>query len=245
MFLPIFAGISPGQAAPSEQLGTYIKALSGLVLYYPLDEESGTIATNQAPDTLGSFAGNNTSATVNQSGQSGPAYRFNGSTSYIDIASDAAFIPGTASFSYFGIFRYLGTGGTSTVLRKGSNANTYLLRVNNAGNLVGLIGNGTQTASVVGTTAVGTTNWHLGLVNVDRVGGSVYMYQDGDLANVASAQGSATAITTTSNFQIGRNLGNPEPNPIDYMNGYVQHVGYRNGTTSTTELSQIISLAGL
>ena len=59
-------------------LKNYIRGLNGLVAYYPLDEPSGSTAFNRAPTTLGTFDFTTTGASVNQSGQLGRAYSFDG-----------------------------------------------------------------------------------------------------------------------------------------------------------------------
>jgi len=66
-------------------LQTYIKSLSGLVAYYPLNETSGTVATNRAPTTLGTLDGTTSGATVGVAGKVGRAYSFDGVNDRIDL----------------------------------------------------------------------------------------------------------------------------------------------------------------
>ena len=82
-------------------LQSYIKSLSGLVAYYPMDETSGTTAVNQAPDTLGTLDGTITGATINQAGQSGTAYSFDNINDLVDCGNNAAFQITTGTIGAF------------------------------------------------------------------------------------------------------------------------------------------------
>ena len=91
-------------------LQSYIKSLSGLVAYYPMDETSGTTAVNQAPDTLGTLDGTITGATINQAGQSGTAYSFDGVNDIVTVL-DNDLLDIIGAMSIFAIVKPIGNGG--------------------------------------------------------------------------------------------------------------------------------------
>ena len=84
--------------SPVAQLYYYIKSLSGLVAYYPLNETEGN-AINRAPATFGTLNGTVTGATQGVNGLLGKAYSFNGTSDLVTV-SDHASLRGMVSVSW-------------------------------------------------------------------------------------------------------------------------------------------------
>ncbi|MDQ3008820.1 MAG: hypothetical protein M3Q81_04465 [bacterium] len=63
-------------AVVSQTLYAYIRSLSNLAVYYPMDEISGTTVFNRAPTTEGTLDATNSGATINQPMQVGKGYSF-------------------------------------------------------------------------------------------------------------------------------------------------------------------------
>ena len=78
--MPIFG--DEGLIVPNETLTSYIRGLSGLVAYYPLDELSGNVANDKSGNGLN---GTITGATVGQAGKVGKAYSFDGTGDYVAL----------------------------------------------------------------------------------------------------------------------------------------------------------------
>lgn len=97
MYLPLFRRRDEGTTTPT--LSDYIKSLSGLVAYYPLDEASGN-AINQAPDTLGSYDGTVVGMTQNVDGLIGKAYSSDGVGDQLTLGAMTPYANAGDSFTF-------------------------------------------------------------------------------------------------------------------------------------------------
>ena len=91
-------------ASKQKKFKRYIKSLSGLYAYYPLNDTSGD-AINNAPSTLGTLNGTQTGATQSVEGRVGKSYGFGGDGDRVVINS---LVP-TTTFSFFCAFKKNGT----------------------------------------------------------------------------------------------------------------------------------------
>jgi len=98
----------------------------------------------------------------------------------------------------------------------------YQLDVDNEGNArFSIINNGSLAFSQSGSAVINDGDWHHVLVEVNRPASTVMMFIDGVLANgstVGTMPSSATSLTNTFNFQVGRNMdGNYFAGTIDFL----------------------------
>jgi len=204
------------------------------VAYYPLDEQSGSVARNRAPQTQGTLNGTITGATIGQAGKVGRAYSFDGEEDFINLGNPTALQLTTQSFmclikttedngGYIFSTRDNTTGAISWY-----NATTGKLQ----------IARGTST----GATAINAHNngaWHC-LVGTWLSDGNTAFFLDG------IANGTTTTITTLGQT-AERNIGaRGETNgAATYLTATLQHVALFNRALSATEILKLARIAGL
>lgn len=228
---------------PTVALQDYIKSLSGLVAYYPLDETSGN-AINQAPDTLGTMDGSVSGATYNQAGQSGGSYFFDASDK-ITITSGAP-ANGLTNMTVGGIINITGNGGGGfgRVIAKGNSAVGYWDVNTQGGNLLQFNANfGTQVLNARVTVTFG--QWIAFLFSYTggtAVSTSVVAYLNGSSQTLTFAQdGIGSRSTDDTTFAIA----NRNTDTSRTFNGSGQHFFVLNRLATAQEALTIAQAAGL
>ena len=232
-------------------LQSYIKSLSGLVAYYPMDETSGTTAVNQAPDTLGTLDGTITGATINQAGQSGASYSFDGVNDDV-LTGYGPTILSTDDFSILFLAKISSTGNTGGYItlvgakNTGAGATELVVFINNVvdSGLAGTYMIGSGGGDIYVNLGSGTDYrddlWHLWSFVKTGTSGSLFIDTttigtDGDI--------SATITLGARYFALGaRN----STGTIDrYVKTDMQHVSFYNRVVTASERLIILQRAGL
>lgn len=219
-----------------QQLQDAITALSGLVAYYPLNEESGD-AINNAPDTIGTNDGVVTGMTRYQVGQVGRAYQFNGVGDKIVENATASFL-NTDNVSLISLFKLnadavdSGDSQQLVVLNKWrmhvrTPENTVEWRFDNSGAVISQYNLG-----------MGDRNWHMAVgtyENIDGTNSQLKLYIDGVLRDSDTA-----AKLTGTSYTEGIGILN-----TSFYAGLMQHVAIVKGLLSATEIANLATIAGL
>lgn len=224
-----------------KRLQAYIKSLSGLFDYYPMNEKSGTTAINQAPATKGTLDGTISGATINQAGLVGPAYSFDGVNDNVDLGNNSQFEVGTGSIT-FGFIFYQRNSTTakfpfSTRSTSAGTSAGYEIIINSgvSGDIQVRSANGTaQTTAPVINAA--TDRWHLAIGIIDRNANQISLYVD--KLNISQTALSTTSIGNSQTPRFGERGGN-------YFNDSLQHGFFLNRPITNAERLQIATIAGL
>lgn len=221
-----------GQFVVSQDFVSYVNSLSNLVRYYKLDEPSGTTAI----DSKGNADGTNTGADVNQAGQVGKSYLFDGS----DIVSflSAAISSGTP-MSVFGLAKFPNTN-TGTRVMQGARTGNDLFKIGFTDLQptfdYDTVENGGKVSSGVN---ISDQAWHLYVGTYD--GDTIRFYIDGQQIGTP-VTGKTTAAIATTQGAIGRRgdaVG-------EYLIGNAQHQGLIVGSYLTqAQIRKMAVLAGV
>lgn len=221
------------------RLSNYIKHLSGLIAYYPLNETDGVTAYNRAPATLGTLNGTTTGATIGQAGKVGKAYSFDGVNDEVNISASPTTV--NNNFSALALVKPTMPQATGLIFFNGDDsAGGWGFGVGDTADasgskLIGLYGGvAWLDSSVTLTDGVWT---YIGFV---RRSGSLYFYKDGVEIDPSIT---STPNTVTNRADIG----------VQYSGGsrqreaqaIIQHLGVWNRALSATEVLKIARLAGL
>jgi hypothetical protein len=191
--------------------GGYLVATSSLALYY---DPTDTYSYPGTGTTLTSLVGSGLNGTMTSVTYTSPYLTFNGSTSQVSIADNAALEPGTGDFSIEVWLRYSAIAGrTRTYVSKTNNGGGsadwgYGLRTNASTSATYLeVGNGTTSLSSP-TTSVTTGVWYQ-IVGVwtNVATNSIALYKNGALVG-SSSHSFASVKNTTTPLYIGNYNGN-------------------------------------
>ena len=183
--------------------GGYLVTTTNLALYY---DPTDTASYPGTGNTLTSLVGSGLNGTMTAVTYTSPYLTFNGSTSQVSVADNAALEPGSGSFSLEAWIRYsVIAGKTRTYISKTNNNGgsadwSYGLRTNATTNVTYLeVGNGTY-AITSPTTSVTTNTWYQ-IVGVfvpgDSNTGTLTTYKNGAL--VGTSNHSFTSIKNSIN----------------------------------------------
>jgi hypothetical protein len=190
---------------------SYLVTTSSLVLYY---DPTDTGSYPGSGTTLTSLVGSGLNGTMTSVTYTSPYLSFNGTTSQVSVADNAALEPGTGDWSVEVWIRYsVITGKTRTYLSKtnpggGSADWGYGFRTNPSANTTYFeVGNGT-TSITSPTTSVTTGVWYqIVAVWTNVASNSIALYKNGVL--VGSSSHSFTSIrNTTTPLYLGNYNGN-------------------------------------
>lgn len=209
---------------------------SSLVVWWKLDEASGTTVNNEVGNN-----GTSSNATVNQTGLINKAYSFNGSNTTITSATGS--ISGNPSFSYsfwfktsdvtrdHGIIQPTGTGGT------GSNTEqtAYYIRLSNGKVFINLY----QGQSIETTDGSLFTNntWHHVVVTKasGSTNGTTTIYVDGSSKALTYTVSGVTPNYPSGNLVVGINAGGIG----SYYSGLVDGFGMWSKVLNSDEVTTL------
>lgn len=211
-------------------LSQYIKSLSGLVAYYPLDETSGD-AINHAPATFGTLNGTVTGATQGAAGQVGLAYAFDGENDEVTGITNSL----TGAFTFVCLFNRMDDNpnwilgqdsGTQKIGFFGGtlNINLFVRVVNGGSNLSVDIGYASPAMNSV---------WHLLVVKRDGSNNLFGSLDGGDFVSLGTLSGTFTYS------RIGHDSA------TDYYFGSLQHIAVTTDAKAQSVVDELFALSGL
>ncbi|MDN5287816.1 MAG: Concanavalin A-like lectin/glucanase superfamily protein [Mucilaginibacter sp.] len=206
---------------------------SGLVAYLPLTSTGNDLSGQGHNGTLNNI----TSSTTDRLGNPIGAYQFNGTNSYISVAStliaSRSFNVWVRADSYNGSFGSVilgnrGTGGTS---------NFSISVVGNAGPGAGKIsfGNGGINNVAYSNSAISLGGWHMITCTYNPSGGQALIYIDGVLDSTTNG---ITSITFNDLFYIGRDSPAAGGNGY-FFNGSINALRIYTYQLSATEIQNL------
>lgn len=222
-----------------KRLKSYIKKLDGLVAYYPLLEESGTIAVNHAPDTFGTLNGTVTGATQGVQGKVGKAYSFDGINDTVDV-NDSANLRITGDLTLLLFVNLDDYTNYSSLINKFTNDNNceYHWRVQQTSGVMYLQqGSGAGQLNYTSGVEVGTGSYKV--ISVTKDSSNVIFYNNG--VGESPQNTSATEVVTTN---AGVRFGARNDNNL-YLKGDAQHAAIFNRALSAAEQLRIAKIAGV
>lgn len=216
----------------NQRLSRYIKNLSGVVAYYPMNETSGGVAY----DRKGSTNGTVTSVSMGQSGRIGTAYRFDGASSGVTFGFSLA-----SPFSIGLLVKRNGTQDTNDRLLDYSDSgpeNGMNISFPAAGSgtapYFSIYNSTTQTATVsFGTIASDT--WYLLVATFETNSAKVY------LNGVFVAEDTSCAMSAPS---APFTLGKRATGTTNYFKGSVQHFFIANSVLTPTQITRLANIVG-
>lgn len=215
---------------------------AAIIAHYTFDETTGTTASDSAGTNNGVITGG---VTVGQTGISGKAYLFDGSTGYVDMG-DSSFISslvetGGAALNTFTIstwVKYTVSAQTKIVAFLGDDTKTdqYFALGQTNGKVVDWY-RGPGGAAYNGGDYINNDTWHLLTTTISPTEKRTYV--DGSLLNTETV--TYGTIAGANNFEIGR-LG--RSNVADYFNGLIDDVQVYNTTLSASDVSYLFANPG-
>jgi hypothetical protein len=228
--------LSPLHPIRAERLSQYIKRLPGLVAYYPLNENEGAVAYNQAPATKGTLNGTIPGATLKQDGKVGKAYSFDGVDDEIAIGNFGIF-DGSKEFSLIAMFnpdvldkkqRIICLQGEATVIftfADGPANEIFSIRCNQLG---------TSWHTPVESSVNVVENWVIGIITYSPVSGWK-LYKQGILED-SNAEVSAIIADNHAKSLIASDSG--------AFDGKMQHISIVNKTLTPAQILKMAKIAG-
>ncbi len=216
---------------------------SGLGAYFPLDENTGTSATDTSTN------GNNgtlTNGPTWTTGQIGTAVDFDGSDDYITVTDpDVLDVADTRNFSLTGWFNRdtFTTDDTIIAKRNGITASDtgYIVYIDDATDkLTFEVSDGTNEYQVESASTFTATGWHhFSIIFNDTSASLIKMYIDGisETTTKTSILAAVTSMANSVDFRIGAesDAGNP-------FDGKLDEIRFYNRTLSDEEAVQLYRL---
>jgi hypothetical protein len=201
---------------------------SAPVAVWHLDETSGSSAS----DAMGAHAGTIHNVTRGVAGFTGTAFRFDGKSSYVDVASDAALNPGTAPIQFTMHVRYTVTPPNKSsadydILRKGTSSDSaqfYKAEIRPDNRAVcRFVGSKTSKSGLLIHTGptLNDGNWHT--ITCTKTGTSISLSVDG---RTFTRSGTVGSISNTGSLTLGAKPGKPFS---DFYNGDLDEVSVSIG----------------
>lgn len=233
------AGLGLGEIVSNMQ--GYIKSLSGLVAYYPMDETSGSTTFNRAPDTVGTLDGTITGATINQTGQVGQAYSFDGTNNQVEVANmtNHADIVGKNTLTMIAVCKFTSTPSVDAIcgMRNSDSTDSFYMMALGDTLLEFRWRNSTGTNTDL-TPTVSALNGRYVIFAFVANGTSLKLYENGSEIDSGTISGTFGDGTGRS-FYIGQE-GNG-----NYFPGIIQHVALFGTALSDDDLLNIAKISGL
>ena len=212
--------------------------LDGLVSYWKFDETSGTIAV----DSHGSNDGDIVGAIINQDGQIGRAYSFDGENDYVEVSDNLDLVE-SSSFTIGAWIKTSSSTGNNGILGHGvsmSSGETSGFQFTLEDNNLRIFYLNTASPSTVADIKGGTINtdtWHHVMVVYDSSNYNVKLYIDN--SEVADDTHSFGIETSSSYVKIGAWGRSGAVNPFD---GLIDEVAVWNRALSSDEVSTLYDI---
>lgn len=201
--------------------------------YWQLNDTTGTLATDSGSVVnngvyRGGFTLNQTPPPVTGGGG---AVLLNGTTGYIDVASNAAYNVTTGSIGV--VFKTTSSGVFSELVGRdnGSSDRVFLVRVNSSNKLevVAIYGGNPSIAS---SASVNDGAWHFGVYTWTQSGGNtnIELFLDG--ASQGTATASANSPSSSQPLYFGSYQGS-----INFLNGLIGQVVFYSTALNATDVS--------
>lgn len=219
---------------PSISIKDYIKSISGLVAYYPLDELSGN-AKNNAPSKIGLFNGTNTAITQGVAGKKGFASSFNGTTSFVDFSTCAIGMTGNATFSAFCIINPINVISDGTIFMYGPATASRVISIDFS-NIDGTIKSAHFSNDHNFSKKVSFNTWQM--IGFTYNGTSETLYYNG--VAIESWGPTALDLIDNQNMRIGKNWSSTIMGACS-----LQHIALYNSFLSSSQMLRIAQIAGL
>jgi len=234
-----------------KRLKWYIKSLKP-VAYYPLWEQTGSTARNHAPANINSLNGTITGATLNQPGQVGRAYSFDGVNDLITLPQGGS-IPfyDNAVFSISALVYKDALTGEENIFGEGSTSDNdpqYSVSMWNLGgnnkvrvfirdDVANVLVGGNSSNTIVSLTAFNNIVW------IDN-NGTCKLYINGveDTASVNGDFDYTRGTLTINKTVIGALM---RASGSQYWGGDIQHFAFFNKALTSTEILKLARVSGL
>ena len=239
-FLVLFFAFVIFQLAPQTASASILSKAPnnlGLVGYWPLNEGSGTVATDHSGNgNIGTLSG--TTIPNWTTGKRGGALNFDGLSGYVNIPSIPASSFTNKSFSWSAWVKGVENGSpiNMPVIGYGSGS-WFRLGFRQISGVWGFDSyyDGVTNARVICGPAVSSTQW-VHLVVVAQYGGNISCYQNGVLAGSPLAY--VNNVTDASGFGIGTGVGSYSPWG-DYFSGSIDDVRIYNRLLSQSDVTAL------
>lgn len=237
------SSLSPSQV---ERLQNFIKSLTGLVAYYPLNEESGD-AINQAPETFGEFDGTVTGPVQGSPGLIGNAYGFDGADDIVSLGTSDDIEIDDGDLSFIALF--------NPSSRGENNQGTFFSRVETGYCILEFSSSVSNAAIAIRSFVnddqfrVGAENsitleeWQLVVCTFTGANQSgVHIYINGVEIEYSSGGSGAGNFSSLSGGVT--TIGNNEATSRTF-DGSLQHVAFLNRVLTAAEVEKLARVAGL
>ncbi|MEO6520872.1 MAG: LamG domain-containing protein [Mucilaginibacter sp.] len=208
---------------------------SGLIAYWPLDNNGNDLSGNGNTGTL-----NSVTAVTDRFGNANSAYHFDGSTSYISVADNSALRLNGTDFTinaWVKLDDYNASYGSEVVDKRFSGPNMgYTFSISGYANTAAPLGS--FSLSGTSTATLDTTQWHMITVVYVASSQQILLYKDGIYDNTTS---SVTSPVSTNTATLYLGCDNPlVSSPGYFLKGAMDEVriyGRALNSTSITALA--------
>lgn len=229
-------------------LETYIKSLSGLIAYYPLNETSGN-AINQAPATIGTLNGTVTGATQGVDGLVGKAYSFDGVNDEVVLPNDIS-VKNQSLVNIGAVVEIKNTAAARSIYNEPKTSDLggrllFYIESNETVNLA-LRADDTISQQTIGTSAGLSVGFHIVIFSLDVANKTIVIYVDGVSKSLTGSIAGINSTTfTNSNPNVAPRIGNRVGGTAPY-DGIIQHAFFIYNTLITSDQAlKMAQLAGL
>ncbi|MGZ3753775.1 MAG: LamG domain-containing protein [Mucilaginibacter sp.] len=205
-----------------------------LVAYWPMDGNATDLSGNGNNGTL-----NSVSSTTDRFGNTGGALSFNGSSSYVSVADNAALRLSSTDFTlnaWVKLDTYNSSYGSQIMSKRTSGANNgwgwSITGYSSSPVGVGFYGPGGGSTNAFGTDTIGTGTWHMITSVYNNSAQQLTIYIDGVFDNVTSSVASPNGSITAA-LNIGRDVATAGY----YFQGAMDEVRIYNAALDTAAIN--------
>ncbi|EHQ27845.1 LamG domain-containing protein [Mucilaginibacter paludis] len=217
------AKLNPSTSADGTKSNTLTtqSLTNGLIAYWPLDGNASDVSGNGHNGTT-----YNVTSVADRFGNANSAYHFNGSTSYISVADNAALRLNGTDFTinaWVKLDTYNSSFGSEVVDKRLPGGNTgYTFSINGYANTVSPLGTFGWGGGATSTVAIDTAQWHMITVVYTASSQEIKLYKDGVYNNTTSSMASPLS-TNNATLYIG--CDNPTiSSPGYFFNGSMDDI---------------------
>jgi hypothetical protein len=215
-----------------ERLERYIAGIQGLIAYWPMQEQNGTVARNIAPNNFNQMNGVIDGCTIFSRGIAGRGYYFDGMNDRVTIADDSR-LEGLAQATISFLMRSDDTSAYRKVLLK---SDVLDFGINDLGEIFGEIVGVHNFGTIGPNPRVDSGEWVHIVLTYD--GSSAIAYINGVAVETATGL-SGSLGTGTGPLYFGNNGAS------EWHLGMLQHVFLANRALSDREVLKISQISGI